>query len=201
MCVIELFNGHPPWENDRMAVIMQKVLVGKRIPEVPREVPPQLADILRRCFSRKASSRPSFVDMLPVLQQVLSGGSTSGSAPADWGRPEPQPVAQAVQPRLVMKPATQPVNAGAVEQARQTGDPGKPYAPGKTVGLWVEDRRRERDARRGAAIDGGVKRPAEDARVSHVVKDEWIGTGSKNWAPILLQQGNQKDGVEDSQTS
>ncbi len=174
-CVIELFNGRPPWENDRMAVIMQKVLVGKRIPEVPREVPPQLADVLRRCFSRKASSRPSFVDMLPVLQQVLSGVSTGGSAPADWARPEPQPVAQAGQPRLVMHPAKQPVDAGAVEQARQTGDPGRAYAPGKNVGQWVEERRRERDARRGAAPDGGVKRVAGDARAaSRAPKDEWI---------------------------
>ncbi len=171
-CVIELFNGRPPWENDRMAVIMQKVLVGKRIPEVPREVPPQLADVLRRCFSRKASSRPSFVDMLPVLQQVLSGVSTGGSAPADWARPEPQPIPRTVQPRLVMQPA-KPVTAAAVEQARQTGDNGRPY--GKNVGQWVEERRRERDARRGAAPDGGVKRAAEDHRaVSHAVKDEWI---------------------------
>ena len=181
-CVIELFSGRPPWENDRMAVIMQKVLVGKRIPEVPREVPAQLADVLRRCFSRTATSRPSFVEMLPVLQQVLSGVSIGGSAPADWPRPEPQPYAPAVQPRLVMHPAKQPVNAGDVEQARQPGHLGRPYAAGKNVGQWVEERRRERDARpaRGAAPDVRAaddwRRPlgADAAASSQATQDEWI---------------------------
>ena len=57
-CAIELFCGLPPWEGERMAVIMQKVLVGKRKPEVPRAVPQPMAEVLRKCFSRCAHHPP-----------------------------------------------------------------------------------------------------------------------------------------------
>ena len=132
--------------------------------------------------------------MLPVLQHVLSGVSTGAPAPAgDWARPAPQAQAQAqvAQPRLVMQPAKQPVNAGTVDRARQVGaervgDQGRPYAAGKNVGQWVEERRRERDARpaRGPARDGVMRGAMEDRRMPldpdkvaaapQQHKDEWI---------------------------
>lgn len=141
-CVIELFSGRPPWENDRMAVIMQKVLVGKRVPEIPREVPPQLADVLRRCFAPKANSRPSFMEMLPVLQAVHSGANAGGAAAMS---------APAAQLRgLQMNPAKTAVNPAAVDRARQA-EPGRQQGryEGKNVGQWVEERKRDRNAYTG----------------------------------------------------
>jgi hypothetical protein len=97
-CVIELFTGRPPWENDRMAVIMQKVLVARQKPTVPTVIPVRrpagecpgrlpkgsrarrdpvprqepVASMLGRCFATSPGGRPSFPEMLPVLQQTLS---------------------------------------------------------------------------------------------------------------------------------
>ena len=101
-CVIELFTGRPPWENDRMAVIMQKVLVARQKPTVPREVPEPVADMLRRCFSSNPNARPSFTDMLPVMQQALSCLATGGRPQLE--RPLPQ--------HLHLKPAAANLFAG-----------------------------------------------------------------------------------------
>eukprot|EP01052_Picozoa_sp_SAG31_P008381 SAG31_NODE_422_length_15859_cov_5.161865_9_plen_816_part_00 len=100
-CVIELFTGRPPWENDRMAVIMQKVLVARQKPRVPAEVPEPVAQLLRQCFSSNPSSRPSFSEMLPVLQQTLvQVGAGAGISKIKQERTVPQ--------QLYLKPAAAP---------------------------------------------------------------------------------------------
>lgn len=140
-CVIELFTGHPPWENDRMAVIMQKVLIAKRKPDIPAQVPSELAEVLRRCFASDPQRRPSFVDMLPVLQSALSAVT---AVKLDARQDTLNGRGRQPQPRLVQ--AVKPVNKADVEQARGGGVYNR-YAgkTGQPVGKWVEERRRERE--------------------------------------------------------
>jgi hypothetical protein len=79
-CVLlSLLTGDSPWpafsgaSQDRQ--IMTAILVKKRSPEIPSGIPPEVADIMRRCLTLNPKGRPSAAQVLTMLASASASAA------------------------------------------------------------------------------------------------------------------------------
>ena len=79
-CVItEMLTGVRPWAGLPMQQIMTAVVVRGRVPDVPENAP--AAAVLRRCFARTPSDRPSAAELADALAPPAAAESPAGALP------------------------------------------------------------------------------------------------------------------------
>ncbi|CAM9313401.1 unnamed protein product [Ectocarpus sp. 13 AM-2016] len=86
--VLEMLTGSPPWDNIGPLAAMFKISCTRDLPEIPENVSPLVQDLLRQCFSRDPSLRPTASELLrhAVVAEVL----TTRSLPAFRSAPHQQ---------------------------------------------------------------------------------------------------------------
>jgi len=68
--VIEILTRKEPYPEIDAVVAASNVMHKNLSPTIPQNCPPQMVDIIQLCFSRDTSQRPSFKQILAVLDVV-----------------------------------------------------------------------------------------------------------------------------------
>ncbi|CAM9140549.1 unnamed protein product [Ectocarpus sp. 12 AP-2014] len=86
--VLEMLTGSPPWDNIGPLAAMFKISCTRDLPEIPENVSPLVQDLLRQCFSRDPSLRPTASELLrhAVVAEVLTTRSLPAFRPAPHKR-------------------------------------------------------------------------------------------------------------------
>ncbi|CBN74341.1 MEKK/MAPK-like [Ectocarpus siliculosus] len=86
--VLEMLTGSPPWDNIGPLAAMFKISCTRDLPEIPKSVSPLVQDLLRQCFSRDPSLRPTASELLrhAVVAEVLTTRSLPAFRPAPHKR-------------------------------------------------------------------------------------------------------------------
>ena len=70
MVMYEMLTGYKPFDGLMHGNIIERVLLQKKMPDVPCDTPPLYVDVMRRCWSYSADARPSFAEVLELLCDV-----------------------------------------------------------------------------------------------------------------------------------
>jgi hypothetical protein len=70
--IVEMHTGQRPWADMQMQQIMMAVCVEQRIPQVPEDAP--AAALLRRCFERRPTQRPTAADLADAFASDVREG-------------------------------------------------------------------------------------------------------------------------------
>ncbi|CAM9943217.1 unnamed protein product [Ectocarpus sp. 4 AP-2014] len=86
--VLEMLTGSPPWDNIGPLAAMFKISCTRDLPEIPENVSPRVQDLLRQCFSRDPSLRPTASELLrhAVVAEVLTTRSLPAFRPTPHKR-------------------------------------------------------------------------------------------------------------------
>ncbi|CAM9644658.1 unnamed protein product, partial [Ectocarpus sp. 8 AP-2014] len=86
--VLEMLTGSPPWDNIGPLAAMFKISCTRDLPEIPENVSPLVQDLLRQCFSRDPSLRPTASELLrhAVVAEVLTTRCLPAFRPAPHKR-------------------------------------------------------------------------------------------------------------------
>ncbi|CAM9581858.1 unnamed protein product, partial [Scytosiphon promiscuus] len=104
--ILEMASGSPPWGTIGPLAAMFKISCTRDLPAIPEEVSAAAKDLIRQCFSRDPSLRPSVDDLLrhPTIVEV-STASRRNSAPAFRRTPRQQTTAVPYAAREQVVPA------------------------------------------------------------------------------------------------
>lgn len=138
MVMYEMLTGYRPFSGMMHGNIIERVLVQKKMPEIPADMPPLYVDVMRRCWSYEADARPSFADVLELLCDLraeavewdersakesglyVSSESNASVSPAlTTSRSLSRSLSQLLSPLL--PPLLPPRNAGQLTPARTLG--------------------------------------------------------------------------------
>ncbi len=68
----EMWNGKRAWRHLPPLGVVHAVALQRRRLEVPKSAPPAVADLMQRCMAEDPGMRPSFNEILPTLEWILS---------------------------------------------------------------------------------------------------------------------------------
>ena len=75
--IVEMRTGQRPWADMQMPQILMAVCVQQRTPQVPEDAP--AAALLRQCFERRPTQRPTAADLAHAFASDVCGGVESQS--------------------------------------------------------------------------------------------------------------------------
>ena len=68
MILYELLTDEVPWGNTRPESMLRQVLVEGKRPQLPRNTPPAMKDLIKMCWAQQPKSRPSFLEIYQMFE-------------------------------------------------------------------------------------------------------------------------------------